>query len=56
MEFKEWFEKTGPDFDYVWKTYLDEIIENGCIIDHIDIEVYMYLAYVAGQKSVKGDK
>ena len=55
MEFKDWFKKTGPGFSYVWETYLDEIIAEGCIIDHSDIEVYMHLAYVAGQKSVKGE-
>ena len=56
MTFKEWFEKTGPGFDYVWKTYLDEIIEDGGIIDHTDIEVYMMIAFEAGQESVKGDQ
>ena len=56
MEFEKWFKETGPSFDCVWETYLDEIIEGGCIIDHIDIKVYMDIAYKAGQESVKGEK
>ena len=56
MTFKEWFEKTGPGYDYVWETYLDEIIAEGCIIDHTDIKVYMNIAFEAGQESVKGEK
>ena len=56
MEFKEWFKKTGPGFGHEWETYLDEIIKDGCIIDHTDIEVYMMIAYKAGQESVKGEK
>ena len=56
MTFREWFEKTGPGFNYVWETYLDKIITEGCIVDHTDIEVYMDIAYKAGQESVKGEK
>ena len=54
MEFKEWFKRGVPGQS--WEDYLDELIRKGCIVNHTDIEVYMYLAYVAGQKSVKGDK
>ena len=56
MTFREWFKESSPGFDYVWETYLDEIIKDGCIIDHTDIEVYMCIAYKAGQESVKGEK
>ena len=56
MGFEEWFKETGPTFGYGWETYLDEIIAEGCIVDHTDIEIYMMIAYVAGQKSVKEGK
>ena len=53
MEFKEWFKETGPGFGYKWETYLDRIIEDGCIIDHTDIKVYMMIAFEAGKKTVR---
>ena len=56
MTFKEWFKEASPSFGYKWETYLDEIIAEGCIVDHTDIEVYMDIAYNAGQESVKGEK
>lgn len=56
MTFEEWFEKTGPGWGYVWEPYLDEIILDGRIVDHEDIKMYMEIAYLAGQKSVKGKK
>lgn len=52
MTFKEWFKKTGH-FGYMWETYLDEIIAEGCIVDHTDIELYMMIAFEAGKKTVK---
>ena len=56
MTFREWFEKTGPSFDYTWETYLDGIIAGGCIVDHTDIEMYMMIAFEAGKKTVKEGK
>ena len=56
MEFKEWFKETSPGFGYKWETYLDEIIAEGCIIDHTDIKMYMMIAFEAGQESVKEGK
>ena len=56
MEFKEWFKETGPGFGYVWETYLDEIIADGCIVDHTDIKLYMMIAFEAGKKTVKEGK
>ena len=56
MEFKEWFKETGPGFGYKWETYLDEIIEAGCIVDHTDIKVYMDIAFEVGKKTVKEGK
>ena len=56
MEFKKWFKESSPGFGYKWETYLNEIIEGGCIIDHTDIELYMMIAFEAGQESVKGEK
>ena len=53
MEFKEWFKKTGPGFGHMWETYLDELIAEGCIVDHTDIELYMMIAFEAGKKTVK---
>ena len=53
MTYKEWFKETGPGFDYVWKTYLDEIIAEGCIVDHTDIKLYMMIAFEAGKKTAK---
>lgn len=56
MTFWEWFESGVTETQQSWEVYLDEIIRQGCIVDHLDIKVYMHLAYVAGQKSVKGEK
>ena len=56
MTFKEWFKETGPGFDYKWEAYLNKIIEEGCIVDHTDIEVYMMIAFEAGKKTVKEGK
>lgn len=56
MEFKEWFKKTGPCFGYVWETYLDKVIANGCIVDYTDIKLYMKIAFEAGKKTVKEGK
>lgn len=56
MTFKEWFKETGPGFGHKWEDYLNEIIAEGYIVDHTDIEVYMDIAYNAGQESVKGEK
>ena len=53
MEFKEWFKKTSPRLGYAWETYLDDIIEGGCNIDHTDIDMYMMIAFEAGKKTVK---
>lgn len=53
MTFWEWFEMGAPVTRQSWEVYLDEIIREGCIVDHSDIRVYMHLAYVAGQESVK---
>lgn len=55
MEFKEWFKKTSR-FGETWETYLDEIIAEGCIVDHTDIELYMMIAFEAGKKTVKEGK
>ena len=53
MTFKEWFKKTGPGFGHMWETYLDGIIEDGCIVDHTDIKLYMMIAFEAGKKTAK---
>ena len=53
MTFKEWFKETGPGFGYKWEAYLNEIIEEGCIVDHTDIGLYMMIAFEAGKKTVK---
>ena len=56
MEFKEWFKETGTGFSYKWEDYLNEIIAEGCIVDHTDIELYMMIAFEAGKKTVKEGK
>ena len=54
MEFEEWFKRGVPGQS--WEDYLDELIAEGCIVDHTDIKAYMNLAYKAGQELVnKGE-
>ena len=56
MEFKEWLKETGPGFGYKWNDLLDDIATGSCIVDHIDIELYMSMAFEAGKKTVKEGK
>lgn len=56
MAFMDWLKQQHPLITKSWEKYLNEIIEEGCIVDHTDIEVYMGIAYKAGQESVKEGK
>lgn len=56
MTFEEWLESADPVCKHEWETRLDEIISHGYIVDHTGIEMCMKIAYLAGQKSVKGKK
>lgn len=55
-EFEHWYQNDGrfnvgegPD------NYFDTIINGGCVVEALDIKIYMGMAFEAGQKSVTGD-